>query len=301
MLAKLTIVSAFVLAATTSTARADVKVLATVPDLAALAQEVGGKHVRVKALSLATQDPHYVDAKPSLALALNKADLLLAIGLDLEIGWLPTLQTGARNPAIRTGADGFLDCSTFITPMDVPSGKIDRSAGDIHPTGNPHYLSDPRAAAKVAKGIADRLAKLDPDHASDYAANLEDFLGRLNKARAGWEKRMKPLAGTRVIAYHKSFIYLNDWLGLEEAAYLEPKAGVKPSPGHIAKVIALGKKHSIKVVLLEGYYPESMAKLAAKKMGAKLIKIPGGADVTDGQSYIEHIDAVVSALEEALQ
>ena len=189
-----------------SSARAEIKVVATVPDLAALAAELGGKHVSVKSLSLSTQDPHYVDAKPSLALALNKADLLLVVGLDLEVGWLPTLQTGARNAEILTGAAGFLDCSELITPLDVPAGKVDRSDGDIHPRGNPHYLYDPRAAAQVAKGIAARLSKLDPGHAEDYAANLETLLSGLTTAREGWEARMKPAAGADIIAYHKSFI-----------------------------------------------------------------------------------------------
>jgi zinc/manganese transport system substrate-binding protein len=286
------------LAALPSTARAELRVVATVSDLAALAREVGGKHVSVKTMSLDTQDPHFVDAKPSLALALNKADLLISVGLDLEIGWLPTLQTGARNRKILTGGEGFLDCSTFITPKDVAATQVDRSQGDIHPSGNPHYFHDPRAAEKVAAGIADRLATLDPDHAGDYAANAKDFAARLAKARETWESRMKTHAGAKVISYHKSFAYLLEWLGIEEAAYLEPKPGVKPSPGHVAKVIALGRRQKIPAVLLESYYPEATAKLAATKMGAKLVKLPGGTKA--GQSYIERIEQTVTAIEEAL-
>ncbi|RMH43144.1 MAG: zinc ABC transporter substrate-binding protein [Deltaproteobacteria bacterium] len=284
-----------------SAARADLDVVATVPDLAALAKEVGGARVRVRTLALPTQDPHYVDAKPSLALALNRADLLLAVGLDLEIGWLPTLQTGARNPRIQVGADGFLDCSQFVTPLDVPVGPVDRSKGDIHPRGNPHYLTDPRAAEAVARGIAARMAQLDPDGAADYRANLAAFTRRLAAARRGWEARAAKWSGRSVVPYHNSFHYLTDWLRLSVVAYLEPKPGVKPSPGHVAKVIALGRRQRVRAVLLEDYYPAATAKLAAAKMGAKLIVVPGGAHVDDGQTYIQRMDQVVGLLEEALR
>jgi zinc/manganese transport system substrate-binding protein len=173
-------------------ASASVEVVATVPDLAALAREVGGDKVSVTALALPTQDPHFVDAKPSLMLKLNKADLLIAVGLELETGWLPVLQNGARNARILPGGAGYLDCSRHVRVLEAASGPVDRSMGDIHPGGNPHYLFDPRQAAGCATAIAAKLAAIDGANAGAYNANLRRFLERLDQARAGWERRMAP-------------------------------------------------------------------------------------------------------------
>ncbi len=282
-------------------AHAKLDVVATVPDLAAIAKQVGGAHVSVKSLSLETQDPHFVDAKPSLALALNKADVLLAVGLELEVGWLPTLQTGARNRDIVAGGRGYIDCSQFITPLDVPTGKVDRSKGDIHPNGNPHYLTDPRNAVKVARGIADRFAALDPSHADEYRAGYDAFANAVNAARAGWERRLAGAKGAPVVPYHKSFIYLGSWLGLDPVSYVEPKAGVSPSPKHVARTIVLGRKKKVRAIVVEAYYPSRTATLVAKKMGAKLVKLPGGTAFRKGQTYVDHMNDVVALLEGALE
>lgn len=281
-------------------ARAEVNVVATVPSLAALARDVGGQHVKVTSLALPTQDPHFVDAKPNLALDLNKADLLLAVGLELEVGWLPVLQTGARNPKIQAGSNGYLDCSTLVTRLDVPQQAVDRSQGDVHAGGNPHYLYDPRAAASVAKGIAARLGDIDPGHRADYQANLEALTKRLDGARAGWEQRLGKLKGAPVIAYHKSWVYLTSWLGLKEVEYIEPKPGIPPNPAHVARVLVAARQNNVKAILQESYYPDQTAKLISEKSGAKLVVLPGGADFRGGQSYVDHMEQMVSLLEKGL-
>ena len=285
---------------TTRAARAEVTVVATVPSLAAIAREIGGQRVKVTSLALPTQDPHFVDAKPSLALDLNKADLLLAVGLDLEVGWLPVLQTGARNPKIQPGSQGFLDCSTLVTRLDVPQQPVDRSMGDVHAGGNPHYLYDPRAAASVARGIAARLGDLDPGRRAEYQASLEAFQKRLDGARAGWEQRLAKHRGAPVLAYHKSWVYLTGWLGLKEIEHIEPKPGIPPNPAHVARVLVATRQHGARAILQESYYPDQTARLIAQKSGAKLVVLPGGADFRAGQSYVDHIEQMVALLEQGL-
>lgn len=277
-------------------ARADLKIVTTVPTLASLAKDIGREHVSVESLALHTQDPHFVDAKPSLALALNKADLLIAVGLGLEIGWLPTLQTGARNAAIQVGADGYLEVASFVSLLEQ-TGKADRSQGDIHPGGNPHFLYDPVRVAKVAKGLSNRMAKLDPDNAAAYKNHYRDFVMRLEKARKGWEKRLADSKGAKVIGYHKSWAYLTAWLGLKQIAFLEPKPGIPPSPSHVAKVVVTAKSQGAKLILQESYYPSATANLVAKKSGARVIVLPGGADFKSGQSFLGHMEALVRKLE----
>ena len=279
---------------------AQLNVVTTVPDLAALTKAVGGKHVEVQALALGSQDPHFVDAKPSLALALNRADLLVALGLDMEIGWLPTLQLGARNPKIQVGGTGYLNASQFPRVLEIPPGKVDRSMGDVHPGGNPHYLYDPRQAVPVARGIAERLTQLDPKNAADYRANLAKFTEELEKARADWEKRLAPLKGAPVIAYHKTTAYLADWLGFDTIGFLEPKPGIPPNPAHVAGVLALGRQRKARMVLVESYYPETTAKLVASKIPAPVVILHGGTDFRSGETYVQHVNETVGRLEKAL-
>ena len=211
-------------------AAASLRVVATAPDLAALAAEIGGPDTRVDALSLPTQDPHFVDARPNQALALSRADLLLAVGLELEVGWLPVLQQGARNPDILFGAPGYLDCSQFVQRLEVPIAAVDRSQGDIHPGGNPHYLHDPRAARAVVFGIAEKMAALDPASAALYRARAQDLATRLGALVEQWEQRLQALRGAPVIVYHRSWSYLVNWLGLTVVAEIEPRPGGAAQP-----------------------------------------------------------------------
>ncbi|MBW2524165.1 MAG: zinc ABC transporter substrate-binding protein [Deltaproteobacteria bacterium] len=280
-------------------ARAELEVVATVPTLASVAKAVGGTKVNVQSMALHTQDPHFVDAKPSLALELNKADLLLAVGLDLEAGWLPVLQTGARNGDIQVGSKGYLDCSQFIRKMEVPT-VVDRSHGDIHPGGNPHYLYDPRAVSRVAKGIAKRMAELDPDNARFYQAKVTRFLKRLRAKAKKLQARLAPYRGQPVIGYHKSWAYLADWLGLEQVQFIEPKPGIPPNPAHVAKVLATARKKDVPVIIQEGFYPDSTTKLIANKSGARLVVVPGGVNFQGGESYLDHLDRLAALLQRGL-
>jgi zinc/manganese transport system substrate-binding protein len=281
-------------------AAARLTVAATVPDLAALAREVAGARAEVFSLTLPTQDPHFVDARPHLALQLSRADLLLVVGLDLEVGWLPVLLTGSRNPAIQTGSKGYLDCSTVVELKEVPRKRIDRSEGDIHPGGNPHYLVAPDNARRVVDAVAARLTQLDPAGAATYAANARAFSDALAKARGRWAEKMKPYQGAAVVAYHRSWIYLADTLGLRIADHLEPKPGIPPNAAHVMHVIQLMRATGIGVLLQEEYYPDRTAQLVCQKTGARLVILAGGARVREGESYLVRMDKAVARVASAL-
>ena len=291
---------AAVVSLTAVPARADLKVVATLPDLAALAKAVGGDKVEVTALALPTQDPHFVDAKPNLALALNRADLLIAAGLDLEIGWLPNLQTGARNNRILTGNTGYLDASRSVDLLEVPSAPVDRSQGDVHPGGNPHYLYDPRQALKVAAAIEARMAQLDAKNAATYKANLAKFTQEVQAAQAGWEKRLAGLKGVPVVAFHRTTAYLQNWLGFKTIAFLEPKPGIPPTASHVAQVLVLARTNKAKMVLKEDYYADTNARFLASKIPAPLVTLPGGTDARGGQTYVQRMELMVTRLEQGL-
>jgi zinc/manganese transport system substrate-binding protein len=296
----ISLVTSFLLASTTLV-HAKVNVVTTIPDLAALTREVGGDKVSITSLSLPTQDPHFVDAKPSLVLKLNKADLLIAIGLDLEVGWLPVLQRGARNAKVTPGGSGYLECAQKVKLLEVPTQAVDRSMGDIHPGGNPHYLVDPRQAASCTQAIADKLGAIDPSNAKVYAANAKAFLAKLDTARAEWEKRMAPYKGNAVITFHRSWNYLLAWLQLVSIGELEPKPGIPPTSRHVAGLLGLGKSKNVRCVIQEAYYPDKTGKLVASKLGRTAVLLSGGADVAAGETYIARMTGVINALEGALK
>ena len=281
-------------------AQAALRVVTTVPDLAAIAQEVGKDKVKVSALVLSRQDPHFVDARPNLVLDVSSADLLRGVGLELEVGWLPTLVSGARNPKVQTGGPGYLDCSQFVGLMDVPTEKVDRSMGDVHPGGNPHYLYDPRNAIAVAWGIAGKMGTLDPSNASAYQANAKDFIGRLQGSIKGWEQKLSAIRGTQVITYHKSWTYLANWLGFAVPINIEPKPGIPPSPSHIVQVIGTVGSAGVKLILQEEFYQANTAELVASKSGAKLVRLAGGTAFEKGETYIQHFDTAVAKIAAAL-
>lgn len=284
-----------------ASARADLRVVATVSDLATLAREIGGSHVAVSTLALPTQDPHHVDARPHLALELSRADLLIAVGLDLEIGWLPTLQLGARNGRVQRGARGYLDCSTLITPLEVPVGPIERSMGDVHPGGSPHYTFDPRAMEHVARGIARRMGELDPPNAAEYRGRAEAFVVRLRQHRARWEQTLAPLRGAPVIGYHRSWVYLASWLGFRVVEHIEPRPGIPPNPAHVARVLGIARRDGVRLILQEAFYADRTARVFEERTSARLVRVAGGADFAGGQSYIQRIDQMVRALARAWQ
>jgi zinc/manganese transport system substrate-binding protein len=276
---------------------AEIQVAATVPALGALAREVGGERVRVMSLSLPTQDPHFVDARPNMALALNRADLLIQVGLDLEAGWLPTLQKGARNSRILRGARGFLDCSAVV-PLKGAEADTDRAGGDIHPGGNPHYLTAPDNAERCARAIAERLAELDPEHAAGYQSRFQSFARQLKERQSAWERAMKPYAGAPVVVYHRSWIYFTDWLNFEEVGAVEPKPGIPPTPGHVAGLLTTMQQKGVKLILQESFYPEATSRLLAERTGATIVKKQGGP--SENQTYLEYVDDIIERIGKAL-
>lgn len=277
-------------------AAAEVRVVATTPDLAAIAQAIGGQRVKVTALALPSQDPHFVDARPHLALELAKADLLIVVGAELEVGWLPPLLDGARNAKIRHGAAGHLDASTLVDLLEVPKGKVDRSQGDIHPSGSPHYLLDPRRAEKVAVGIGRRLAELDGAGREAYLAGTKAFVSELRAARQAHEKKLERLRGRPIVGYHRSLSYLADWLGLEVVDHLEPKPGIPPNPRHVAQVVELGRARKVSGLVQESWFSTATSQVAAEKMGVPLVVIPGMTNFQGGQSYVQFVNALAAKL-----
>jgi zinc/manganese transport system substrate-binding protein len=282
----------------TPTARAEpIRVVTSIETFADLARAVGGGNVSVESLARGYQDPHFVEAKPNLLVPLSKADLLVYAGLDLEIGWLPPLVQGSRNPRIQLGSQGNLDASTAIDVLDVPAGKVDRSQGDIHPRGNPHYWLPPINALKVAKEIAARLKALDPGHGADYDSNLQKFGGLLKSKSSEWSRKAALVRGLKVVPYHKSWTYVSDWLGLPEVGYVELKPGIQPDPKHLAELILRMKSESVHVLLIESFYNRGIAGQVADAAGAKLLVLPSDVGATPKiHSYADLVDAVLDAL-----
>jgi len=255
-------------------AHAALKVVSSIPILGSLAKEVGGDRVEVQSLAKGYQDPHFVEAKPSLMLVLNHADLLLHVGLELEIGWLPPLVLGSRNARIQTGELGNLDCSQSIPVLDVPRTRVDRSMGDIHPQGNPHYWLPPGNAKIIAGEIAQRLGQIDPEGKPEYDRRLTAFSRRVDAKVKEWQPSIGKLRGTKVATYHKSWTYMSQWLGLVEVGYVEIKPGIPPDPSHLVQLIATMKREEAKLLLMENFYNKTTAQLVADKSGARLLVLP---------------------------
>jgi zinc/manganese transport system substrate-binding protein len=276
-------------------------VVSSIPTLGSLAKEVGGKRVEVESLGKGYQDPHFVEPKPNLMLVLNRADLLLHVGLELEIGWLPPLVLGSRNPKIQTGEPGNLDCSRAIPVLDVPTTKVDRSMGDIHPQGNPHYWLPPANAKIVAREIARRLEQLDPDGRADYEKNLASFDARVDAKEKEWAPMVEKLKGVKVVTYHQSWSYLSHWLGLREIGYVEPKPGIPPDPQHLARLIGAMKENGAKLLLVEDFYNKSVAALVAQKAGGKMLDLPSDVGATpEINDWFSLVDTVLRQLSQAV-
>ena len=272
-------------------------VVSSIPTLGSLAKEVGGARIEVESLGKGYQDPHFVEPKPSLMLVLNRADLLLHVGLELEIGWLPPLVLGSRNPKIQPGELGNLDCSRSIPVLDVPTTKLDRSMGDIHPQGNPHYWLPPANAKIIAREIAERLQQLDPDGRAEYERNLAAFNKRVDAKTREWAPMTVKLKGVKVATYHKSWSYVSQWLGLQEVGYVEPKPGIPPDPQHLARLIAVMKQEGAKLLLMENFYNKSVATLVAEKAGAKLLTLPTDVGATpEIKDWFSLVETVLKAL-----
>jgi zinc/manganese transport system substrate-binding protein len=218
-------------------ATADLRVFACEPEWSSLSEAIGGDRVEATSATHALQDPHYIEARPSLISQVRRADLVICSGAQLEIGWLPMLLGKANNPAVLPGKNGFLEASSLVRRLDVPD-SVDRAQGDMHPQGNPHIQMNPHNIARIAAGLGERLALLDPGNAEHYRAGTDAFLQRWQAAIAEWEARARPLAGQRVVSHHKSWVYLLDWLGLVEVSTLEPLPGIPPTAAHLSALLA---------------------------------------------------------------
>ena len=283
-------------------ASATVRVVATLPSLAAIAREVGGPDATVESMLPPNIDPHFADAKPSLVVTLSRADLLVENGLELEVGWLPALVQQSRNAKIATGANGRFDASTVVRRLEVPRGPVDRAQGDVHPGGNPHFLYDPRAGAAVVRALAARLAAIDPTHAAGFqsrAANVASELETFARTETAAFATL-PAGHRTVVTYHRSLIYLCDWLGLTSPISVEPRPGVAPDPAHVAKVLAQLKSLPSRVILQEEFYPTSTTTTLARLGAATLVSVEGGTRFDKGKRYIDHLRAISTSIRAAL-
>jgi zinc/manganese transport system substrate-binding protein len=278
------------------------QVVTSTTDLWDLARQVGGPRVAVKHISEGYQDPHFVEAKPSFVLDLRKADVFAYVGLDLEIGWMPLLLDGARNSKIALGAPGHLNVSRVIPVIDVPSGTVDRSQGDVHPLGNPHYWLDPSNALRIAELFRDTFSQLDPDGAKEYGSNTQAFESRLSAAQKEWAPLLANLKGTPVVAWHTSWRYFAQYTGLKIVGFMEPKPGVPPSPSHLAGLILTMQRTKAKLIIMEPFYDRKTADFVASKTGATVLVVPpsvGGAKGVD--DYIALMTKDIQQVAQAIQ
>jgi zinc/manganese transport system substrate-binding protein len=280
---------------------AKLNVVATTPDLASIAKEVGGDHVELTILARPTEDPHFVDAKPSLIVKLNRADVLIEGGAELESGWLPHLLDQSRNAKLAAGSPGHVVCSQGVPLKEIPA-TLDRSRGDIHAAGNPHYAMDPVNAKIIAQNIATAFCALDEKSADAYRANLKKFTDTLDAKLVEWQKKLEPFKGQQVVAYHNSWLYFGDRFGLPIDLFLEPKPGVPPTPKHLAQVIVRMKADKVHVILVAPYLDRRTAETVAARTDATVVDVtqfPGGAKGTEG-GYIALLDYLVNSVAKAL-
>ena len=284
-------------------AQPQLQVFACEPEWASLATEVGGELVETHSATTAVQDPHYIQARPSLIAQVRRADLVLCSGAQLEIGWLPALLQKANNPKVLPGSEGYMEASSFVLRI-AATGSVDRSQGDIHPAGNPHIQTDPHNIATVARALARQLSNIDPDNSVTYENNLKSFQERWAAALAGWEARAAPLRGKRVITHHKSWAYLERWLGLEEVANLEAVPGLPPTATHLSRLTKKFADGGADVIIRSPYQDERPAEWLAERIGVESVVLPltvgGTAGATDLFALFDDIlDRLLGAMLDA--
>ncbi|HUQ28343.1 MAG TPA: zinc ABC transporter substrate-binding protein [Usitatibacter sp.] len=262
-------------------AHAELNVFATVPEWAALAQEIGGDKVKVYAATNALQDPHHVEARPSLIARMRGADLVLATGAELEVGWLPLVIQQAANPKVRAGQPGYFEATAFVPLLGKPA-RLDRAEGDVHPAGDPHIQTDPRNVTRVAAALAARMTELDPPNAAFYQSRHKQFADRWTAAIARWERQAAPLKGLPIVVQHKAFTYLEAWLGLRQIAALEPKPGVEPTTAHLSSVIETLQRTPAKIVIRAAYQSPRASEWIAERGKVNAVALPFTVGGTDG-------------------
>ena len=293
---------ALALVGASARAQSKLNVMTTTEDLASIAREVGGDHITVESMAKGYQDPHFVEAKPSFILKLQKADLLVLVGRELEIGWLPPLIQQSRNAKIQAGADGYLDASLQAQILEIPSGEITRAMGDVHPLGNPHYWMDPENGKRVGKAIADKLTQFRPNDRAYFTMRLTDFTSRLDEAEKRWLGMMAPYKGTKMVTYHRSFPNFAERFGLNIVGYVEPRPGIPPTPQHTLDLMNEMKRQNVKLVLVEPYFDLKTPQAIGRETGAQVLVMPpsvGG--VKEVPDYFKLFDYDINLLIDAMK
>lgn len=297
----ITVLSALIFSATSALGAAPLRVVTTTQDLASLAREVAGNRAEITPIAKGYQDPHFVDAKPSYLLLLRRADLLIAVGLELEVSWLPALLQQARNPKLLRPSN-YLDTSAGAEIMERPRGQVTRAQGDVHPFGNPHYWLDPVNGRAIARAIADKLVALDPAGAELYRRNLAAFENRLSEKEKEWDARMAPFANTEIVTYHNSWPNFARRFRLRVVGFVEPKPGVPPGPAHVGELIGMMRSRRVPLILMEPYFDTKLPKSIADKAGATLLVFPpsvGG--VPEIKDYFSLFDYDLRLFENAMK
>src|SRR5437867_6122619 len=283
-------------------AQSKLNVVTTTEDLAAIAREAGGDRITVESIARGYQDPHFVEAKPSFILKLQKADILILVGRELEIGWLPPLIQQSRNSKIQVGANGYLDASLKARILEIPQGQVTRAEGDVHPLGNPHYWLDPENGKIIAQEIFDALTRFRPNDRAYFEQRLNDFVNRLNEAEKRWAAMMAPYKGTKMVTYHRSFPNFADRFGLDIVGYVEPKPGIPPTPQHTLDLINQMKRDNVKLVLVEPYFDLKTPNAIGRATGAEVLVMPpsvgGVKEITD---YFKLFDYDLNLLTDAIK
>src|SRR5947207_8055886 len=292
-----------ILAAAPLSARAQGKlsVIATTEDLASIGREVGGDRITIESIAKGYKDPHYVEAKPSFILKLQRADLLVVVGRELEIGWLPPLVQQSRNGKIQVGGEGYLDASLTAQILEVPNGNITRAMGDVHPFGNPHYWTDPENGKRIAKAVADKVVQFRPNDRAVFEQRLADFTSRLDAAEKRWLAMMAPYKGTKMVSYHRSLPNFAERFGLDIIGYVEPRPGIPPTPQHTLDLINEMKRQNVKLVLVEPYFDLKTPMSIGRETGAQVLVMPpsvgGVKEITD---YFKLFDYDINLLIQAI-
>jgi zinc/manganese transport system substrate-binding protein len=294
--------AALLLAEGPAAAQSKLNVVTTTEDLASIAHEIGGDRITVESMARGYQDPHFVEAKPSFILKLQKADVLVAVGRELEIGWLPPLIQQSRNGKIQVGGPGYLDASLGAEILEIPSGNITRAMGDVHPMGNPHYWMDPENGKRIAKEVADKFSELRPGDRAYFQQQLTSFTGRLDADEKRWLAAMAPYKGTKMVTYHRSFPNFAQRFGLEIVGYVEPRPGIPPTPQHTLDLINEMKRQNVKLVLVEPYFDMKTPISIGRETGAQVLVMPpsvGG--VKEASDYFKLFDHDISLLIDAIK
>jgi len=280
-----------------ASAQGKLNVVTTTEDLGAIAREDGGDKVAVTALTKGYQDPHFVDPKPSFILAVSRADVLIVVGRELELGWLPPLLSSSRNSKIQPGAKGYLDASVNVRILEIPTGQITRAMGDVHPSGNPHYWLEPGNGRRIAQAIRDKLSENAPANAAYFAQRYADFDMRLAVAEKRWDATMAPYKGTKVVTYHRSWPNFMERFGLDVMGYVEPKPGIPPSPSHTLELIQDMKRQGVKLVVVEPYFDLKTPQAIANQVDGKvLVLAPSVGGTKEATDYIQLFEYDVNLL-----